>query len=383
VGKVRPAARRNPRGGCQHADIGPVGPATGAAGGDLAGSYPNPSIASGAIAAGKLADGAVTGPKLNLPLSLSGSFASPFLTIAGNSTGSGYGAQDALLSATETGVTSVGPSIRGETQSQFSNFGTAGVMGVSSGTGGFGVFGYASHATGNGPGVIALSDGNGNGLTANSSNGNGVEATTDSGSDAGVYGWAPSFVTNGTGVRASSFGTNSVALRANAGGAGAKAAIFTGDVQVIGTLSKSAGTFKIDDPVDPAKKYLSHSFVESPDMKNIYDGIVVTDGNGFATVTMPDWFDALNDNFRYQLTVLGRSFARAIVWKELANRTLTIRTDEPGTKVSWQVTGIRHDAYANAHRTPVEQDKTGTDRGRCLSPELFGQPASKAIGAGG
>ncbi|MCW2953230.1 MAG: hypothetical protein JWQ48_2400 [Conexibacter sp.] len=186
----------------------------------------------------------------------------------------------------------------------------------------------------------------------------------------------------GTGVRASAQGTNGVGLRANATGANGKAAVFTGDVQVIGTLSKSAGTFKIDHPLDPANKYLSHSFVESPDMKNLYDGVVVTDGSGFATVTMPDWFDALNGHLRYQLTVVGHSFARAIVWKELANRTFTIRTDEPRTKVSWQVTGVRQDAYAKAHRTPVEQDKTGTDRGRYLTPELFGQPASKAIGAG-
>jgi hypothetical protein len=210
----------------------------------------------------------------------------------------------------------------------------------------------------------------------------GREGTARAGSGAGVYGWSPTFVTGGTGVRASAQGTNGVGLRANATGANGKAAVFTGDVQVIGTLSKSAGTFKIDHPLDPANKYLSHSFVESPDTKNLYDGVVVTDGSGFATVTMPDWFDALNGHLRYQLTVVGHSFARAIVWKELANRTFTIRTDEPRTKVSWQVTGVRQDAYAKAHRTPVEQDKTGTDRGRYLTPELFGQPASKAIGAG-
>ena len=56
----------------------------------------------------------------------------------------------------------------------------------------------------------------------------------------------------------------------------------------------------IDHPLDPANKYLYHSFVESPDMKNIYDGVITTDANGDATVVMPDYFEALNKDFRYQ-----------------------------------------------------------------------------------
>ena len=34
-------------------------------------------------------------------------------------------------------------------------------------------------------------------------------------------------------------------------------------------MSKPGGSFKIDHPVDPACKYLYHSFVESPDMMNV------------------------------------------------------------------------------------------------------------------
>ncbi|HZS45939.1 MAG TPA: hypothetical protein VFC63_12620, partial [Blastocatellia bacterium] len=63
-------------------------------------------------------------------------------------------------------------------------------------------------------------------------------------------------------------------------------------VQILGTLSKAAGSFKIDHPLEPDKKYLYHSFVESPDMKNIYDGVVVLDRRGQAVVTLPDWFEA-------------------------------------------------------------------------------------------
>jgi len=79
----------------------------------------------------------------------------------------------------------------------------------------------------------------------------------------------------------------------------------TGNLTVTGTLSKSAGSFKIDDPMDPANKYLSHSFVESPDMKNIYDGVAGLDESGRAEVKLPHYFEKLNKDYRYQLTCIG------------------------------------------------------------------------------
>ena len=54
-------------------------------------------------------------------------------------------------------------------------------------------------------------------------------------------------------------------------------AFVTGNLVVQGTVVKGSGTFRIDHPQDPANKYLSHSFVESPDMMNIYAGNIVTD----------------------------------------------------------------------------------------------------------
>ena len=62
-------------------------------------------------------------------------------------------------------------------------------------------------------------------------------------------------------------------------------ALFDGDIEVAGNVSKAGGSFKIDHPLDPENKYLYHSFVESPDMMNIYNGNVVTDGSGTAIVT--------------------------------------------------------------------------------------------------
>ncbi len=140
-----------------------------------------------------------------------------------------------------------------------------------------------------------------------------------------------------TGVVADGFGQYGQGLNADGDNIGVYsyggnyAGYFSGNVYVSGTLSKAGGSFKIDDPLDPANKYLSHSFVESPDMMNIYNGNVVTDGNGNATVTMPDYFDALNRDFRYQLTVIGQ-FAQAIVASEMSDRTFSIKTDKPNVE---------------------------------------------------
>ena len=152
-----------------------------------------------------------------------------------------------------------------------------------------------------------------------------------------------------------------------------------GNMHVNGAISKSSGTFKIDHPLDPANKYLSHSFVESPDMMNIYNGNVTTDASGNAEVTLPDYFEALNKDFRYQLTVIG-TFAQAIISKKVSGNTFSIKTSVPNVEVSWQVTGVRHDAWADAHRVVPEQDKADADKGSYMHPELFGATADKQIG---
>ena len=153
---------------------------------------------------------------------------------------------------------------------------------------------------------------------------------------------------------------------------------FSGDVTISGNLSKSGGSFKIDHPLDPANKYLYHSFVESPDMMNIYNGNVMLDSNGEATVALPEWFGALNKDYRYQLTSIG-GFAPVYVAEEVSNNQFKIAGGKPGMKVSWQVTGIRQDEWANAHRIPVEVQKPQRERGYYIHPELYGAPAEKGI----
>jgi len=157
------------------------------------------------------------------------------------------------------------------------------------------------------------------------------------------------------------------------------AAFFEGDVSVFGNLSKEGGSFKIDHPLDPGNKYLYHSFVESPDMKNIYDGVATLNGNGEAVVQMPEWFDALNRDFRYQLTAIGAPGPNLYISQEISGNHFAIAGGKPGSKVSWQVTGTRQDAWANAHRIPVEEEKNAQERGYYMAPELFGQAPEKQI----
>lgn len=143
-----------------------------------------------------------------------------------------------------------------------------------------------------------------------------------------------------------------------------------GNLNVSGTLSKASGSFKIDHPLDPENKYLYHSFVESPDMKNIYDGTVITDKNGKATISLPAYFGALNKDFRYQLTCVG-VFAQAIVFKKIHNNQFLIKTSKPNVEVSWQVTGIRNDSYAKKHRIVPEVEKEENAKGKLLYPDSY------------
>lgn len=157
-----------------------------------------------------------------------------------------------------------------------------------------------------------------------------------------------------------------------------------GSVNVPVQFSAASKAFRIDHPLDPMNKELWHSCVESPDMKNIYDGVAITDESGYATITLPSYFEALNSDFRYQLTVIDEADAEdLLLWAKVVRKIgtvapnqFTIRTARGGTEVSWQVTGIRKDAYANAHRIRPEVEKEPGDKGRLISPLPAAAPAA-------
>ena len=195
------------------------------------------------------------------------------------------------------------------------------------------------------------------------------ENNTDAGSATGVYGYASS-----TGS-ATTYGVYGYAYSSGTSYAG----YFDGSVYVAGTLSKSAGTFMIDHPMDPENKYLVHSFVESPDMMNIYNGVVILDSQGKATVTLPDYFEVLNKDFRYQLTPIGVSAPNLFIAQKVSGNQFVIAGGEPGMEVSWEVTGVRKDPYAEANRVVVEPEKKTNEKGKYLNPELYNMPESKKM----
>ena len=294
------------------------------------------------------------------------------------------------------GVSAEGTGVRGDNQ-YTGNYGTLGtsqngVYGRAAGNYDAGMRGV--HANTGNYGTVGTWDAGVRGIASgNSGEFYGVYGTASGtpGESYGVYGIAPHAGVHGEGAGGmeSSYGVRAIAEQADTldnYGIYARAenalyyniaGFFVGDVNVIGHLSKSDGSFQIDHPLDPANKYLRHSFVESPDMMNVYNGNAVTDANGYAEVTLPEWFETLNRDFRYQLTVIDETdndtFVQAKVVRGVRDNRFRIRTSEPGTTVSWQVTGIRQDPWANAHRIRVEEEKREKERGSYLHPELYGQ----------
>lgn len=181
------------------------------------------------------------------------------------------------------------------------------------------------------------------------------------------------------GVEGMALSTNGAGVFAHDGFySGALALQTRGSADIVGTLTKSSGSFRIDHPLRPTEQYLNHAFVESSDHKNIYDGIATADENGEATIALPDWFEALNEHFRYQLTALGRPAPGLHVAAEVAGGCFRFGGASAGQRVSWQVTGVRRDPYARAHPVVVVEDKPIGERGTYRHPEVYAQGSESA-----
>lgn len=157
------------------------------------------------------------------------------------------------------------------------------------------------------------------------------------------------------------------------------AGYFDGPVSTPAYMITGGAGVKIDHPLDPENQYLYHSFVESPDMKNVYDGVVNLDADGAAWVELPEWFEAVNKDFRYQLTPIGASAPNLYIAQEIESNRFQIAGGEPGLKVSWQVTGIRHDPYAEAHPMAVEEAKSPEEQGTYLHPAEYDKPSTEGL----
>ncbi len=250
---------------------------------------------------------------------------------------------------------------------------------------GNGAIGVSAEILSAGTALFGLSRGAGTGVGGSSIDGLGVFGVSTNSNGAvgssvnanGVFGIS----TRDDGVRGQSFSTDpsKAAIFGVGKLGGAFAGRFTGNVAVSGTLSKAGGSFRIDHPLDPENRYLSHSFVESPDMKNIYDGVATLDGYGEAIVEMPEWFSALNRDFRYLLTAVGAPMPGLYIAEKIKDNRFKISGGQPGMEVSWQVTGIRQDAWANRNRIKVEENKSERERGHYLHPEAFDQPEERSV----
>ena len=319
-----------------------------------------------------------------------------------------WGHADHQLGIGVLGTSAEGIGVGGE--SDGSGTGVTGKSAQGTGVAGFagrgiGVMGSSAQGTG-----VSGSAKSGNGVEGSSTQGNGISgASRDGTAITGVshdsigisgrsghsysggfgHGFAPNhapgvfgatfngdgfhgFSQNGAGVRAEG-GTTGVTTRG-----ATMAGDFEGNVRVSGTLTKGGGGFKID-PRDQENRYLAHSFVESPEMKNLYDGLVVLDADGEAAAERPIWFEALNETFRYQLTAIGVPAPRLHISRSLADGRFSIAGGEPQMEVCWQVTGVRRDAWALAHPLVVEEDKTPEEQGYCLHPQEHGQSAERDI----
>lgn len=299
-----------------------------------------------------------------------------------NNAGSTADVIEATTNGTGNGVTATGGAygVRGTSTAGFG----VGVSGETATSTGIGVRGIATATTGITYGVYGESDGSGgHGVHAlGDLYGTYTEATADGTSEdptAGLY--AKGFDTFG-GSYAGIFDGRVLMehnLRVN-GFTHFVGAVLAGDdltvnedLDVLGNLDVTGSkNFKIDHPLDPANRYLRHFAIESSQVLNVYSGNVTTDEAGFASVTMPDWFDAINRDFRYQLTVIG-SFARAIIAEEMVDGRFVIQTDEPNVKVSWQVTAVRSDPHLLANPPVVEGEKPDEERGTFLSPVYRGR----------
>jgi hypothetical protein len=210
------------------------------------------------------------------------------------------------------------------------------------------------------------------------------EANTSSGDYTyGLYGRATGASVANYAVRGYAYSTTGgykYGIYGYAGGSGpCFAGYFSGNVHVTGTLSQAKQETKIDHPLDPENKYLNHSSVSSDEMKNIYDGIVFLDNNGNAVVDLPDWFEALNTNFRYQMTSIGKPSPNLYVSKKISNGTFEIAGGDPGTEICWQITGTRKDNYAKSNPLDVETAKSTDETGLYMHPESFGMAEERGI----
>ncbi|MFC2088570.1 beta strand repeat-containing protein [Calditrichota bacterium] len=391
-------------------DAGVSLPISGTAGGDLTGTYPNPSISNSAVTSAKIAAGEVV-KSIN-------TLKDDVILTAGNNVTITPSGNELTISAVEdvdwsivgndmysgvagrVGIGTTSPTSKfhvtsselrsGHFTSDMSSSNThvihseyTGVSGNYDAIAVYGkslprdFYGYGAYFQGGFVGAKGIVNPTGNqsyaGLWGDVTGGSGTNLgirafARGTGRNYGVYGEAQGI--SGSVVNYGVFGVAS-------GGTTNYAGYFVGNIYA---TSASAGikAFKIDHPIDPENKYLYHSSVESSDMMNIYNGNAILDDKGEKWIDLPEWFESLNEDFRYQLTCIG-GFAQVYIAEKITGNKFKIAGGKPGMEISWQVTGVRKDALAKKNRIQVEQNKPESERGKYLNPEAFGLPETLGV----
>src|SRR6185503_10957715 len=117
---------------------------------------------------------------------------------------------------------------------------------------------------------------------------------------------------------------------------------------------------------------------ESSERLVTYSGNVTCDDAGEARVQLPAWLEPLAKGFRFQLTCIG-GHASVFVAGEIEDGAFVIAGGAAGLRVSWQVAGVRHDAWARANVLEVEVDKPEPERGFYHNPGAFGQTLASSV----
>jgi trimeric autotransporter adhesin len=265
-------------------------------------------------------------------------------------------------------------------EASYSNGNATGVYGIADASTAYGVFGQA----GGNLGGMSVTGGN---LQSNLSAG--VGTWGDGGTAAGSVGVAGTVDDGNAGVFENNTSSYDTVLidgltgpnypLAVVGASGSCLFDSAGDLICDGAIDGASKHFRIDHPLDPANKFFSHASVESSEMLNIYSGTAPVDASGSAVVSLPDWFEAVNEDFRYQLTAIGAPAPNLYIAQEISNHQFTIGGGQPGMKVSWQVTAVRHDAWAKAHPLEVSTEKGAAERGYYIHPELYGQTKDRSL----
>ncbi len=265
-------------------------------------------------------------------------------------------------------VSSSGLGVFGEATATSGN--TFGLAGLTASTVGIGVFGNATATTDINYGVYGQTNsslGYGGYFINNSQLGIGLKGKNTKAGGIGVYGLGQRggyFVTtsihnsavtgisadgpiDGTGNGVYGYSTNNYGAGVfgdspfvGVKGKGLYAVYAIGDMYTTGNYNS-----KKDHPLDPANKYLFHFTSESSEPLNVYSGNIETDARGFAKVKLPEYFESISRDYRYQLTVIDDSedFVLAKVNREIQNNIFEIRTSKPFVKVSWRVEAVRND----------------------------------------